>query len=686
MGLVYLAHDPKIDRKVAIKTIQRNPALPDTEAEESKQRFLREAQAAGKLIHPGIVTIFDVGEDQGLSYIAMEFIEGQTLESATKPGGLMPVEKAVMMMIQACLALDYAHKHLIVHRDIKPANLMIVADRHLKVTDFGLAKNPSANLTSAGTLIGTPNYMSPEQIMGKALDGRSDIFSLGVVLYELLTGERPFGGDTISTIIYRILHEVPKTPETINPRVPAAVTSVILKALEKDPAKRFQSGEEMAAALQAYLDSVMPTPRSAHFRVSQVDAAPPPTTAFPSAATPMPTPAAPPAEAGRAQAPSPAARPAAVRPSARPVARPAAPPKRRSMALPILLVILAGAGAGAGYVFRGDIARWLGASGAGSAKQQAAAATETPISAHPEVKPPAPEPIHLPPIEAPAPLPAGDVVSIRVETKPPGGRIFLDEREVTGGTVVLRKDDTQAHSLVGVSECLEGRMPVRATGSDAAVITLQTPRLQRVRVTTEPPGGAIVLDGRDTKLAAPADISVAACEPHSISARLGGFKEAGRKFDAKTEWAGQGPIALRLEKLPDGFINVKSPYPVEILESDRSLGTSASPVKLAAGRHTLSFVNRDLFVEVSGEVEVEPEGSVSPKIDFPGTGQLTVLANPGDGTVIINGRKIGSLPFIGHALAEGTYTLRYALDSGRGEERTIYIIAGQPKTEKFILN
>src|SRR6266850_5669657 len=279
MGLVYLAHDPKIDRKVAIKTIQRNPALPDSEAEESRQRFLREAQAAGKLIHPGIVTIFDVGDDQGLSYIAMEYIEGNTLEAATKLDHLLPIETVVRMVIQACHGLDYAHEHKIVHRDVKPANLMVIAGKHLKITDFGLAKNPSANLTSAGTLIGTPNYMSPEQIMGRALDGRSDLFSLGVVLYELLTGDRPFGGDTISTIIYKILHEIPKSPDVVNPRVPAALTQVILTAIEKDPGKRFQAGHEFAASLQAYLDSVSPPMLSAQLRASAVREPAPPTVA-----------------------------------------------------------------------------------------------------------------------------------------------------------------------------------------------------------------------------------------------------------------------------------------------------------------------------------------------------------------------------------------------------------------------
>src|SRR5262245_41662990 len=167
MGLVYLAHDPRIDRHVAIKTIHAPKALPDEEAEEIRQRFAREAQAAGRLQHPGIVTIFDVDEADGTYFIAMEYIEGDTLEPHTTKNNLLPASTALDLVIQACEALDYAHKHDIIHRDIKPANLMLVDGSRLKITDFGLAKNPQASITHDGILIGTPNYMSPEQVMGR---------------------------------------------------------------------------------------------------------------------------------------------------------------------------------------------------------------------------------------------------------------------------------------------------------------------------------------------------------------------------------------------------------------------------------------------------------------------------------------------------------------------------------------
>ncbi len=672
MGLVYLAHDPKIDRKVAIKTIQRNPALQETEAEEARQRFLREAQAAGKLVHSGIVTIFDVGEDQGTSYIAMEYIEGNTLEAATKPDHLMPVEKVVRFITQAAHALDYAHEHHIVHRDIKPANLMIVGDKQLKVTDFGLAKNPSANLTSAGTLIGTPNYMSPEQIMGRSLDGRSDLFSLGVVLYELLTGERPFGGETISTIIYRILHELPKTPDIVNPRVPAALSQVILRAIEKDAAKRYQTGDEFAGALQAYIDSVSAPQLSAAMRASSVKEAP--TTLMPSDQFD------PGAAAGGPPARSPAAVPA-TRPAAKAAPRaalkktaPVAPVKRRSRALPLTLVILLGA-AGAGvYVFFPQIAPLIGM-GRG---------TEKPPESKPSVEPPAPRtPAQAPIVDLPKDLPK-EVVSIRVDTEPGGGRIYVDDREVTAGTITLPRGDTATHTAMAESECFRDSRPVRAGGPDSLVIKLKTPRLHSVRVTSEPSGARLSLDGRDIGTQAPADVNVPACQPHTLAARLSGYKATSQSFDAKTVWASVSPVGLTLEKLPDGSVLVKGPYPLEVFEGSRQIGSSGAPITLPAGRHALRVVNSDLFVDLETDVDVPAGGTASPRVELPGVGQLTVHAKPSNGMVYVNGRKIGAPPILGYSLREGTHVIKVLLDSGQSKEETVLIIADQPITRKFI--
>jgi len=668
MGLVYLAHDPKIDRQVAIKTIQRNTALPESESDESHQRFLREAQAAGKLIHPGIVTIFDVGDDQGLSYIAMEYIEGITLEGATKPGRLLPIETAVKMVQQACEALDHAHQNKVIHRDVKPANLMVIGGRQLKIMDFGLAKNPSANLTSAGTLVGTPNYMSPEQIMGRALDGRSDLFSLGVVLYELLTGERPFGGDTISTIIYKILHEIPKPPETVNPRVPGMLRDVVLRAIEKDPAKRFQTGQELAAALQGYLDTVSPQMLSGQMRSSGVR----------SGAGSM--------AAGRPVVDDPSMSRSSTRPSIRkPPERRAAPPppRRRSFAVPgVLLLIAVVVGAGL-YLTWPQVAALAGWSSPGSDGRRGSGG---PAEAVPPVKSQdlGAQPVG-PDVSLPSALPQGEVVSIRVDTQPPGGRILLDGAEVTGGTVVLPKADATVHEITVTNDCFEDQRPVRSTDPESILIPLKTPKLHKIRVSSSPPGARIGVDGHEMPTPAPADINVAACEAHALTAKLSGYKDGTLRFGADTVWAGVSPVEFAMEKLPDGSLVVKAPYALDVLEGGKPLGNSASPVRLPAGRHSLKLVNSDLFVEVQADVDVPAGGTVTPAVTLPGLGELTVFANPSNGGVLVNGRKIGLLPITGFQLAEGRYEVKVVLDSGQEEARTVLVMSGRTTTEKFIL-
>jgi serine/threonine-protein kinase len=251
MGVVYLAVDPVIGRRVALKTL----AVPadSEEAQEFAQRFLREAQAAGILNHPVIVTVHDAGvdDDTGLSFIAMEYIEGRSLKEMLQSGhAFSPVDVA---MIGAAIAdaLDYAHAQGVIHRDVKPANILITSRGQAKITDFGVARLESSNLTAAGQFIGTPNYMAPEQVTGGAVDGRSDLFSLGVVLFELLTGARPFGGSSMTEVTYKIVHEAPPIPSRARPGVPAAFNPIILKLLEKDPARRYQRGAEVARVLES---------------------------------------------------------------------------------------------------------------------------------------------------------------------------------------------------------------------------------------------------------------------------------------------------------------------------------------------------------------------------------------------------------------------------------------------------
>ncbi len=251
MGVVYLGHDPKINRQVAIKTMALSDEFDDEVLSDVRERFFREASTAGKLNHPNIVTIYDVGEERGLAYIAMDYLTGESVSRYTKPDNLLPVSEVLRLGIQVAAALDYAHRHNVVHRDIKPANIIYDLDRRqATVTDFGVACLTDTSKTRSGVILGTPAFMSPEQLAGRRLDGRSDIFSLGVTLFQLLTGRLPFSGESISTLMYRIANEQHPDVRDFRPDLPECLSSIIDKALAKEPQYRYARAGLMATALR----------------------------------------------------------------------------------------------------------------------------------------------------------------------------------------------------------------------------------------------------------------------------------------------------------------------------------------------------------------------------------------------------------------------------------------------------
>src|SRR3984893_273823 len=253
MGVVYKATDPVIGRAVAVKTIKLSEEGTGLSRPELLARFKTEARAAGLLTHPNIVVVFDAGEEEGLYYITMELVEGKSVQAQIDEGHAFPLPRVLRIMEQTCSALQFAHERNVVHRDIKPANIMLTGDDTVKVTDFGTAKILQfGTVQQTAHVMGTPSYMSPEQVKGRAVDGRSDIFSLGVMLYEMITGEKPFPGQNITTVIYKIVNEEPTAPKQVDPSVHAGISAVVMRALAKDPDTRYQSCREMLDDLRNY--------------------------------------------------------------------------------------------------------------------------------------------------------------------------------------------------------------------------------------------------------------------------------------------------------------------------------------------------------------------------------------------------------------------------------------------------
>ena len=253
MGVVYKATDPVIGRAVAVKTIKLSEEGTGLTRPEMLARFQTEARAAGLLTHPNIVVVFDAGEEDGLYYITMELVEGKSVQALLDAGHAFPLPRVLRIMEQTCSALQFAHERNVVHRDIKPANIMLTPDDTVKVTDFGTAKILQfGTVQQTAHVMGTPSYMSPEQVKGRAVDGRSDIFSLGVMLYEMITGEKPFPGQSITTVIYKIVNEEPVPPRQINPSIHPGISAAVMKALAKEPEARYQSCREMLEDLRNY--------------------------------------------------------------------------------------------------------------------------------------------------------------------------------------------------------------------------------------------------------------------------------------------------------------------------------------------------------------------------------------------------------------------------------------------------
>jgi serine/threonine-protein kinase len=528
MGVVYKAMDPTIGRTVALKTMRLD--AHGSETSELLQRFRNEARLAGVLDHPNIVRVYDADEINGLFYMAMEYIEGKTLNRLLSEEHVLPIERVVELSRQICAGLDAASAARVVHRDIKPANVMILGNGTLKIMDFGIAKT-GGGMTSTGEVLGTPNYMSPEQIRGLQLDGRSDLFSFGVILYEMVTGARAFVGDNIATVLYKIVHEEPIPPRQLNSAIHPGLDRILLKALDKSPTQRFQIGADLVRALENYES----------FGVEHVSKAVPTSVKQSAAAVPAKAVSSQQTKDRNQAIGAPAMGPVAGR-------KPPAAHKSISRLLVVvgLLAIVLMVALG-GIVYGRHQARQTAEKQSQPQLTSSETAEKAPLSP-PTTEPPAALPSPTPLAEAapnePVPSsnePAPDATTLGelvVSTDPDGAEVKIDGRSqsdwrtpftaagVSAGphTVTFHKSGYAAETRV--VEVHAGQQAFLRVSMNVAVPTATA------SIGSDPVGAAILVDGNQIPQVTPAQVALSR-GAHSIALRKAGFQEAATNLDVR---------------------------------------------------------------------------------------------------------------------------------------------------------
>jgi serine/threonine protein kinase len=537
MGVVYKALDPTIGRTVALKTMRLD--VHGLEAEEMLMRFRNEARAAGALHHPNIITIYDAGEIGGLFYMAMQFIQGQTLHRVMMDRRVLPPEEILDISRQVCAGLDAAHAQKVIHRDIKPANIMIEPDGTAKVMDFGIAK-AGGGMTSAGQVLGTPNYMSPEQVKGKELDGRSDLFSYGVILYEMVTGEKPFTGQNVTTIIYKIINENPIPPCELDVTIHPGLSGVITKALAKNPDDRFQSGAELVRNLEQY--KKFQSTEDSTTRISSG------AYHFSDAATQTMKPGAPGQATARSRPAGTAASAATTQASAAATKRALKPTAPRAVEEHVFSEVSEPENAGTlhrsltrtFYVFVVFILAILLLGGIYVRRRAARnqAMMPAPTVLPPAQSQPAPEDAFTledtPPTPPPKPEKSAPVHKVNamgelmLTSSPSGAQIQIDGRGEANWKTPFTASALVAgpHNVTFRKQgyATETRIVEVGSGKKAFVNAQLRPTTGRLAIASDPEGAAIIIDGKDTGKVTPTQLTLDQGQ-HTLALRKEGFRE-----------------------------------------------------------------------------------------------------------------------------------------------------------------
>ncbi len=612
MGTVYLAEDPVIGRQVAIKVLRTHISLVDNDdVSEIVERFEREFRSAGTLTHPNIVTVYDVGQQDEQPFIAMEYVRGESLESVLLSDRVFSFKEVSDLAAQLSSALDYAHERSIVHRDIKPANILMTWDGKAKVTDFGVAKLATSTMTRTGTIIGTPAYMAPEQVTGHPVSGTADQFSVAVILYELLTGERPFAGDSPTSILYKIVHEQPQPPRSLNRELPEKINQVLLRALAKDSSDRFDSCAHLARAVRAALGAA---PSDSFARTLGT-------------------------EATLVQGASEAIHQRKERHQTR---------GRVFWALVIALALVG--------LFLG----WQ------HLEKKGAARTPSPPVGAPATTPPGENP-------SPPPSSAGTVTRMAISSESAGEAIWLDGED-TGlkvpATVDLRGKAGETRRLQlrrgdrVVAERTFTLGETKASFWSPSAEDLPTPQAQeeKLRIVSRPAGAQIILDGETLESRTPAEITVQPGRTYELRLEFAGHKATGMTLIAdelSAEVREKGELFFPLvPSTPPGFAQVTASFPVSLEVGGRKHGPSTDlKIEVQPGKRRIIASAPEVFLRTAIQVDIESDKTF--RVPLPEIIEVTFTAVPGNCRVSIDGREVDSTPIRNLPVAAGSHEIAF---------------------------
>jgi serine/threonine protein kinase len=628
MGMVYRGVDEALEREVAVKTLTGEGMLE----EENRQRFQIEAKAAARLQHPNIVTVYELGEDRGIPFIAMELLPGADLETLLRSGEPLSLQERIDIVVQVCRGLAFAHEHKIVHRDMKPSNIRLLDDGTAKIMDFGIAKLGSTNVTRTGMMVGTMNYMSPEQIRGHPLDGRCDVFAVGVILYQLLTGRRPFVGQGGPDVLYRIVQDpTPPLDVDFGPDT-ARLQHIVNRALEKEPKNRYGSAFELAEDLQQLQQSLLERTGRMVLSPAEQDAITGARRALQEGRLADAQLKLEPVLARKREAPDVTRLVRALNREQQRRTQPAAPQKDEFPEL------------------------------------------EATYRAH--VTQRTPDTLVAPATEA---LPARSTAFWLV---PVAGVLLLG---ATVLTLLLLRDrpEPRPSPTQQPTQQTQQQTPVQppkplVTPSVAESGPRPTPvpaPPRKLELASDPPGASVTLEGQRQGVT-PLQLSLDPAREHRLTLSLEGYATQELKLPA-----GKVPPSLSLTLVPagpPGSIAVLASYPVDVLWKGKSLtkGQGSLHAALPPGRHTVSilapahFLRKELVVDVKSGAVVGYEA--------PGLGKINIKANPDNCEVSIDGAFVDYPPILDRPIVEGTHTVGFKWPDGVRREDTIHVVKGKP--------